>query len=206
MSFFARIVIAIVALSTITLAAPFSLDLQQRQSPDPSCVNGVKRLYTPELFNIYYYPNVASFPSTSTVLNIMNGSSTGSAQDQVARWANLPAGVQNCRIGYHQAADRSFSVYNNGLVRFSQMSGLPPAGTSITAQTITPFVVAGAKSGAMDFTFWPEVAGPFDHVGGPVDCGANVIVKLTKDVTNGGPGSVTMQQNEGNGLWLEHSC
>lgn len=86
------------------------------------------------------------------------------------------------------------------------MSGLPSAGTAITAQTIPPFIVAGAKGGAMDFTFWPEVVGPFDHVGGAVDCGADVIVKLTKDMVNGGAGSVTMQQSEGNGLWLEHSC
>lgn len=198
--------IALVALSSLVQAAPLTYPLEQRQAPDPSCVNGIKRTYVPDMFNIYYYPDVPSFPSTSKILNVMNGSETRSAQDQIARWANLPNNAKNCTIGYHQNADRSFSVYNNGLIRFSQLSGLPPAGTNVTAETIGPFQVPNAKTGSMDFTYWPELPGVFDHIGGPVDCGAEIFIKLTKDMVNGGPGSVTMEQNDGNGLWLQHSC
>lgn len=193
-----RAVLGFTALSRVALAAP----IQQRQSSD--CVDGVTRIYTPDLFNIYYYNGVPEFPSTSTVINVMNGSTSGSAQHQVARFANLSVNAESCTFGWSQAADRSFGVYDNGLVRFSQLTGLPAG--NVTASTIEPFQSEDAKGGSIDFTFWPESAGPEDHVGGSVDCGAEVVILLTKDMVSGGPGSVTMEQNQGNGLWLEHAC
>lgn len=84
------------------------------------------------------------------------------------------------------------------------MTGLPE--TNITVDTIKEFEVAGTKNGSMDFTFWPETTGPRTSIGGPVDCGAEVVVKLYKDVVNGGNGSVTLEQNDENGLFLSYSC
>ena len=204
MPFLTTAITTIAAVSSVALAAPLAIPVQPRQTSDAACVNGRVRLHTPELFNIYHYPGVTAFPATSTVLNIMNGSNTGSAQDQVARWANLPSDIADCTFGWSQAAERSFSVYDNGLVRFSQLSGLPA--DNVTADTIAPYQTSGARNGSIDFTFWPEIPGPATHTGGPVDCGSEVVVQLKKDVVNGGPGSVTLQQDNQNGLWLEHSC
>lgn len=103
-------------------------------------------------------------------------------------------------------ADRSFSVYDNGLVRYQQLSGLPLAGTNFTAETIAPFKEQSAKNGSIDFTFWPEVAGPHLHKGGILECGSDVAVYLSKDTVNGGPGAVVLEQNAQNGLYLEVDC
>jgi len=136
----------------------------------------------------------------------MNGSSSGSVQDQVAKWSDIPSTATICTIGWAVSADRSFSVYDNGLVRYQQLSGLPPPGTNITAETIVPFREQSAKNGSIDFTFWPEVAGPHLHKGGMLECGSDVAVYLSKDMVNGGPGAVVLEQNAQNGLYLEVDC
>lgn len=189
------------AISSVVLAAP----LATRQN-DPQCINGLRRIFTPELHNIYIYKDVPSFPSASTILNVMNGSSSGSVQDQVAKWSDIPSTATTCTIGWAVTADRSFSVYDNGLVRYQQLSGLPLAGTNFTAETIAPFKEQSAKNGSIDFTFWPEVAGPHLHKGGILECGSDVAVYLSKDTVNGGPGAVVLEQNAQNGLYLEVDC
>lgn len=102
------------------------------------------------------------------------------------------------------AAERSFSVYDNGLVRFQQMTGLPA--DNITIGTIQPFIPEGSTSASIDFTFWPEIPGPRVSEGGLVDCKSEVIVYLTKDIVNGGKGSVTLEQDAQNGLYLDITC
>jgi len=189
------------ALSSVVLAAP----LAARQS-DSQCINGLKKIFTPELHNIYIYKDVSPFPSTSTILNVMNGSSSGSVQDQVAQWSGIPATATTCTIGWAVTAERSFSVYGNGLIQYQQLPGLPPADTNVTAETIAPFKDQGARDGSIDFTFWPEVAGPHVHKGGMLDCGNDITVYLSKDMVNGGPGSVALEQNAQNGLYLEVNC
>ena len=198
------IISALTAVSSIAVAAPLSVPLQSRQSSDPACVNGVKRIFEPELYNVYYFPG-AVFPSKSTVINVFNdGRSGGYAEDQVARWTDIPAGAQNCTIGWSQAAERSFSVYGNGLVSFAQLSGIPDV---VTADTIGAYNQDGAPEGAMDFTNWPQVTGNTPHIGGVVDCRSDIVVRMYKELgAGGGAGSVTLEQNASNGFWLEHSC
>lgn len=193
-------IISILAVTTTALAAP----LTTRQSSDPQCINGSKKVFLPDLFNIYIYPNVAPFPSTATALNVMKGSSSGSEQQQVARWQGIPTTATTCTIGWAMTADRAFSVYDNGLVRFQQMLGLPDP--NVTVDTIKDYENPNGKTGSMDFTFWPETTGPRFSIGGPVDCGSQVVVKLWKDVIDGGNGSVTMEQNAANGLFLSYNC
>lgn len=192
--------ITIAAVGT-TLAAP----LRSRQSPDPQCIDGQKKIFLPELHDIYIYKDVAAFPSgvTNTV-NVMNGGSSGSEQQQVAKWTEIPDTATTCEIGWAVTAERAFSVYDNGLVRFQQMTGLPS--DNITVDTIKEFEVPSAKNGSMDFTYWPETPGPRTSIGGPVDCGVEIVVKLYKDMVNGGKGSVTLEQNAQNGLFLAHDC
>lgn len=199
-SFLAAIT-SVAAISSTALAAPLAI----RQN-DPQCVNGLKKIFMPELHNIYIYKDVPSFPSVSTTLNVMNGSSSASVQDQVAKWSGIPSTATTCSIGWAVTEDRSFSVYDNGLIRFQQLSGLPPVGTNITAETVAPFKEAGAKNGSMDFTLWAELAGPHTHLGGLVDCASDVFFYLTKDMVGGGPGSVTLEQNAQNGLYLGINC
>lgn len=188
-----------------TLSTALAAPLITRQSSDPQCINGQKKLFLPELHDIYIYQNVAPFPSGATnTLNIMKGSFSGSEQQQVARWTDIPSTATTCTIGWAMTAERAFSVYDNGLVRFDQMSGLPAS--NITVDTIREFEVAGAKTGQMDFTFWPETRGPRVSVGGPVDCSAEIVVKLSKDVIDGGNGSVTLEQNSANGLFVSYNC
>lgn len=102
------------------------------------------------------------------------------------------------------ASERSFSVYNNGLVRFKQMTDLPAS--NITVGTIQPFIPSNSPGGGMDFTFWPETLGPRLSTGGIVDCASEVIIHLSKDVINGGAGSVTLEQDARNGLYLDITC
>jgi hypothetical protein len=192
---------SLAALISIASAAPVT-----RRQNDPQCIEGHKKIFTPELHNIYIYKDVPSFPSTSTTLNVMNGSSSASVQDQVAKWSGIPSTTTTCTIGWAVTEDRSFSVYNNGLIRFQQLSGLPSTGTNITAETVAPFKEQSAKNGSMDFTAWAELAGPHVHIGGLVDCASDVAFYLTKDMVHGGAGSVTLEQNAQNGLYLEVDC
>ena len=194
-------IVVVAALSSIAIAAP----LKARQSTDGACVNGLTRVFMPELHNVYYYPSVEPFPARATTINIFNeGKPGGSAQDQVARWANLPVGIQNCTIGYSQAAERAFSVFDNGLVQFSQLSGLP---NPVTSATVPAFEADGAKHGGLDFTYWPQTTGKAIHIGGAVDCRSEVVVRMYKDMSPyGGAGSITLEQSAENGFWLEHSC
>lgn len=56
----------------------------------------------------------------------------------------------------------------------------------------------------LDFTFWPKVAVPHDHVGLMVQCDSEVVVRLHKDTH--AAGSITLEQIEQNGLHLEVGC
>lgn len=199
MSLFISAIIALAALSSTSLAAPL---LPRQAPPGGQCINGKIRTYQPQLHNIYYYSGAS--PSVTNTIKIFNGTTNAPAQDQVAVWSDLPSDVTGCRIGYSQAVQRSFAVYDNGLVRFSQMSGLPDG--DINSTSIQPLISSTATGGAMDFTFWPETVGAADHVGGLIDCGTQVAIYLYKDMVNGGKGDVTMEQDAQNGFWLEHSC
>ncbi|KAK5951563.1 hypothetical protein OHC33_007241 [Knufia fluminis] len=198
---FLTVIGSLATLSSITLAAP----LKARQD-DPQCIDGLKKIFMPEMHNIHIYEDVPEFPSTSTILNVMNGSSSNSVQDQVAVWSNIPSTATQCSLGWAVTEDRSFSVYDNGLIRFFELSGVPPAGTNITAETIAPFMEEGAKNASIDFTFWAEQTGAHTHGGGLVDCKSEMAFYLTKDMVSGGPGSVTLEQNAQNGLFLAIDC
>lgn len=204
-TFMHKSIAIVAALSSITFAAPLAAPLRNRQSTDGVCVDGKTKVFMPELYNVYYYPGVAPFPSRATTINVFNeGRDGGSAQDQVVRWSNLPSGIENCTIGYSQAAERAFSVFDNGLVRFAQLSSLP---SPVTSETVPGVAIDGAQRGALDFTSWPQTTGAAGHIGGPVDCGAEVVVRMYKDMSaSGGAGSVTLEQDSTNGFWLEHSC
>ncbi|KAJ9654633.1 hypothetical protein H2198_006379 [Neophaeococcomyces mojaviensis] len=196
----ALIVISPLLLLNTVFAAPISNNLHTRQAA-PACNNGKAHLYQPELHNIYIYSGVPSFPSISNTFNVMNGSSSRSEQQQVAVWRNVPAST-TCTIRWSVAADRSFSVYNNGLVASQQLVGLPPG--AITADTIKGLESSKPPTSALDFTFWPEIAGPHDHVGPAMQCGSEVVVKLFKDPS--APGSITLEQSQQSGLYLEVDC
>lgn len=58
-----------------------------------------QRLYQPELFNIYQYPNIIPFQSSATAVNVMGGGSNGSNQGQVARW-ELSSTAKTCTFGW----------------------------------------------------------------------------------------------------------
>jgi len=193
------IIMSFLLLNT-ALAAPASYDLNTRQAT-PACTNGKARFYQPDLHNIYIYANTPSFSSTSDTLTVMNGSSTKSEQQQIAVWHNVPSST-SCTMKWSVAADRSFSVYNNGLIGTQQLVGLPLG--NITADSISGLESSTPPTSALDFTFWPEIAGPHDHVGPAVQCGDEVVVKLFKDDT--APGLIMLEQDEQNGLYLEVDC
>lgn len=206
MSFIHKSIAVVAVLSSIATAAPLVAPFKSRQAATAgSCVNGMTRVYMPQLYNVYYYPEIPAFPAKASTINIFNeGKQGGSAQDQIAQWVNLPAGIQNCTVGWSQAAERAFSVFDNGLIEFQQLSGIPD---TVTSATVPAYEKEGAKRGAMDFTFWPQTTGKADHIGGPVDCGASVVVRMFKDMSSsGGKGSITLEQSAENGFWLQHSC
>lgn len=196
MAFFQRLIVLLTILN-LTFAAP----LTPRQ--DSQCVNGVAQIFMPEMHNIYLYKGVPQFPSRGTILNVMNGSSSQSVQEQVARWS-IPSTATNCEFGWSQAAERSFSVYNNGLINFQQMTGLPSS--NVTAETIQPFLDPAGPSGSIDATLWPELPEAHSHLGGNVNCAANVVIHLSKNIVEGGAGSITLEQDARNGLWLRYNC
>lgn len=78
---------------TMPVTAP---KVEERQTA-AQCVAG--KLYQPELYNIYQYPGVIPFQSSAKAVNIMSGSSSGSVQDQVARW-RVPASAKQCTVGW----------------------------------------------------------------------------------------------------------
>lgn len=84
------------------------------------------------------------------------------------------------------------------------MSGLPSG--NITLDTIQPFFNPVYPGGSIDATFWPETTGAHGHLGGTVNCGTEVVIHLTKNVVEGGAGSVTLEQDSDNGLWLSYNC
>ena len=126
--------------------------------------------------------------------------------EQILVFSDIPAGTKNCQIGWQQGSrvERVFIVRGgDALAGVRLLSGFPHK-SSVTYNSVKPFVDAGKDVGAADFTNWDDLP-PQGHLVGDVDCAETMYLLFALRNSNGNT-KVFLNQDDENGVYVSYNC
>lgn len=162
------------------------------------------------MYNIYpLQPDRADLPVDNIHLQYLED---GIELEQVIVFRGIPAEAKTCSLNWVTGSelDRVFVANENGLIKFTQLAGLPFNG-QISANSIEGFETENTFYANM--TGGDKVKGAVGGItSGDFDCAGELYFKaqIESDTTmfdqSTEEGHVFLEQNEKSGLYIKYSC